>query len=126
MKIPHIALVVALLATSGAAIAQDAPNNARCLLLANAFANQAKDANQQKLAEASIYFYLGRIGGQPTTAQLKATLDAQAKTLNDSNAGPLMNDCVKAVQAKIELMQSLSAQQPQQAKPKPPANPQGR
>ena len=124
MKIAHIALAAALFATSGAATAQSA-TDARCLVLANAFANQAKDATQQKLAEDSIYFYLGRISGQPTTAQLKAALDTQAKTLNDNNAGTLMGECVKAVQVKVQLMSSLAAQQPQAPATKP-TNPQGR
>jgi hypothetical protein len=122
MKATHIALAATLMAASGTAAAQSA-NDARCLLLANAFANQSKEANQQKLAEDSIYFYLGRINGQPTTAQIKAALDAQAKSITDANAGALMGDCVKAVQMKVQLLQSLAAQQ-QPAKP--PANPQGR
>ena len=122
MKAIHITLAAALLTTSGAAAAQSA-NDARCIILANAFAGQSKDANQQKLAEDSLYFYLGRINGQPTTAQMKAVMDAQAKTLTDANAGTLMGECVKAVQAKVQLLQTLAAQsQPS----KPPANPPGR
>ena len=127
MKAIPIALAAALLATSGAAAAQSA-NDARCILLANAFGNQTKDATQQKLAEDSLYFYLGRISGQPTAAQMKAAFDAQAKTLNDSNAGTLMGECVKAVQAKVQLLQTVAAQS--QPAPAPqatkPSNPQGR
>ena len=59
--------------------------------------------------------------GQPTSAQFKAALDAQSKTLTDATAGNLMGECVKAVRAKVELLQTLAAPQP-----KPPANPQGR
>ena len=122
MRVTHLALAAAFLATSGAAAAQSA-NDARCIVLATAFANQSKDANQQKIAEDSLYFYLGRISGQPTTAQFKAALDAQSKTLTDATAGNLMGDCVKAVQAKVQLLQSLA---PPPAQTKPPANPQGR
>jgi hypothetical protein len=120
MKLAPLALAAALLATSTAATAQSA-TDARCILLANAFAAQSKDTNQRKLAEDSLYFYLGRINGQPTAAQMKSVMDAQAKTLTDANAGTLMGECVKAVQAKVQLLQTLAAQQP-----KPPANPQGR
>jgi hypothetical protein len=116
---PRILCAAALLATSGAAAAQSA-NDARCVLLTSAFAQQSKDATQQKVAEDSLYFYLGRIDGQPTTAQMKAVLDAQAKTITDANSGALMGDCVKAVQAKVQLLQSVGAQQAK------PANPQGR
>ena len=124
MKIVTLALAGALLATSGAAAAQSA-TDARCIVLSNAFAGQSKDANQQKIAEDTLYFYLGRISGQPTAAQMKAAMDAQAKTLTDATAGAQMGECVKAVQAKVQLLQTLAAQsQPQTAKP--PANPQGR
>ena len=119
MKIAHIALAASLLATGSAATAQSA-TDARCLLLSNAFAKSAKDPNAQKIAEDSIYFYLGRIGGQPSTAQMKALFDQQDKTISAANAGTLMGECVKAVQAKVQLLQSLA----QQAKP--PAQPQGR
>jgi hypothetical protein len=123
MKSTHLALAAILLATSTAAAAQSA-NDARCIVLATTFASQSKDANQQKMAEDTLYFYLGRIAGQPTTAQMKAVMDAQSKTLTDANAGNLMGECAKAVQAKVQLLQTLSAQ-PQPAT-KPPANPQGR
>ena len=132
MKITtNIALAAALLATSATASAQSA-TDARCLVLSNAFAQQTKDANQQKLAEDTIYFYLGRINGQPTAAQLKTILDQQAKTITNATAGAQMGDCVKAVQTKVELLQSLSqsaqppAQSPAQPQAKPPAQPQGR
>lgn len=125
MKIARIALAAILVATSAAATAQSA-TDARCIVLATAFANQSKDANQQKLAEDSLYFYLGRISGQPSTAQFKAALDAQGKTISDANAGTLMGDCVKAVQAKVQLLQTLAAQSPPPAPATKPTNPQGR
>ncbi|HLO19101.1 MAG TPA: hypothetical protein VK192_01240 [Sphingomicrobium sp.] len=115
MKTIHIALAAALVVTGGAAAAQTA-SDAQCILVSNAFANGSKDANQQKTAEASLYFYLGRIGNQMTGSQLKALLDQQAKTLTDQNAGATMNKCVQAIQTKVQLLQSLSK----------PAQPQGR
>ena len=123
MKAIHAGVAAALLAAGSAATAQSA-TDARCIVLATAFANQSKDANQQKLAEDSLYFYLGRINGQPTTPQFKAALDAQSKTLTDANAGTLMGECVKAVQAKVQLLQTLAT--PPAPATKPPANPQGR
>ena len=125
MKIRTIALAAALVGSCGAATAQSAATDARCIVLSTAFANQSKDANQQKVAEDSLYFYLGRLNGQPNTAQFKALLDAQEKTITDANAGQLMGDCVKAVQVKVQLLQSLAAAPPAAAT-KPPANPQGR
>jgi hypothetical protein len=132
MKTVHLTLAAAaLLATSGSAVAQSA-TDARCILLANAFAGQSTDAKQQKVAEDTLYYYLGRIAGTPTAAQMKAALDQQGKTITDANAGPLMNDCVKPVLAKVEVLQSLSTESKPtpQAKPapqaQPPAQPEGR
>lgn len=121
MKPLSISIAAALLATSGAAAAQSA-TDAQCILVSNAFASQSKDANQQKAAEASVYFYLGRIGGQMTPTQLKALLDQQSKTITEKNAGETMNKCVAAIQSKVQMLQSIA--NPPQAKK--PAQPEGR
>lgn len=120
MKPLSIALAAVLLATSGASAAQSA-TDARCIVLAAGFANRAKDANQQKIAADSLYFYLGRVDGQPNSAQFKAALDAQAKTITDANAATLMAECVAAVKTKVQLLQSIAT-----PSAKAPANPQGR
>jgi hypothetical protein len=133
MKVAQLALAAALLTASAAATAQSA-TDARCILLANAFASQSKDANQQKIAEDTLYFYLGRINGAPTAAQMKAVMDQQGKTLTNANAPTLMSECVKPVEAKVELLQAVAAQSrpapqaqpPAQPAPKPPGQPNGR
>lgn len=111
MKSLRIALAASLLVTGAAASAQSA-TDARCILLSSAYAKQTQDANAQKLAEASFYFYLGRIGGQATAAQLKTLLDAQAKTLTDATAPGLMNACAKEFQAKVQLLQGVGSPPP--------------
>lgn len=116
MKATQLALAASLLASGTAAAAQTA-TEARCIILSNAFAKQAKDADAQKLAEASLYFYLGRIAGQPTTAQMKAVMDQQAKTITRANAGPLMRDCALPVQSKVALLESLNGPPEQAATP---------
>jgi hypothetical protein len=121
MKGLRIALATALLMTGHVASAQTA-NDAQCIVVSNAFASQTKDANQQKAAEAVLYFYLGRIGSQLTSAQLKALLDKQSATITEANAGTTMNKCFAALQAKIQLLQGLA----QPAQPAKPAKPQGR
>jgi len=125
MSVIRIAAAAALLTLSGTAAAQSA-TEARCIILANIYAKQAPDENAKKLAEASLYFYLGRMTGQPTAAQLKAALDQQAKTLTDATAATQMGECVKPVRDKVLLLQSLSPQQPAQQPTKPPAKPEGR
>ena len=111
MKVISIAAAAALLATSSAAAAQSA-NDARCLLLSSAYAKETQDGNAQKLAEASFYFYLGRIAPAATAAQLKALFDQQSKTLTDAAAPGLMNACAKEFQTKVEMLSSLSGPPP--------------
>jgi hypothetical protein len=120
MKAVSIAIAAALLATSGAAAAQTA-SDAQCLVVSNAFATQAKDPKQKGIAEASVYFYLGRIGSQMTAPQLKTLLEAQSKTLTQANAGPTMNKCAAAIQAKVNMLESLAPAKPAAAKPAQPA-----
>jgi hypothetical protein len=125
MKALNIALAAALLASGGAASAQSS-TDIQCLVVANAFAGQAKDANAQKVAEAAVFFYLGRIGNL-TPAQLKTQLDAQTKTLNNQNAGPTMQRCAAGVQTKVQLLQGAApaaAAKPAAAAAKP--SPTGR
>lgn len=121
MKALNLALAAALLTTGGAASAQS-PTDVQCIVVANAFAGQAKEANAQKVAEAAVFFYLGRVGNL-TSAQLKAQIDAQTKTLNNQNAGPTMQKCAAGVQSKVELLQSAApaapAAKPAAAKPSP-------
>src|SRR4051794_39360567 len=107
MKFLTISIAAALLTASGAASAQTA-TDAGCILVSNAFAKNSKDDNAKKLAEASLYFYLGRIGNTATAPQLKALFDQQAKTIDEKSAPVLMNACVKTFQSKMDLMQSLS------------------
>jgi hypothetical protein len=118
MTATRFLIAAALLMTGGAASAQSA-SDAQCFILSNAFAQQAKEPNDQKAAEVAVYFYLGRIGAQETAAQLKSLFEAQAKTITEANAGTLMNACIKNVQDKMQLVQSLSPAKPAEAKPKP-------
>lgn len=126
MKAIHFAIAVAVLVTSGSAATAQSANDARCILLANVFAGDSKDAKQQKIAEDTLYFYLGRIAGEPSAAQMKAAFDQQGKTITDANAGPLMNDCVKPVLAKVQVLQSLSTGSKAAPQAQSPAKPQGR
>jgi hypothetical protein len=123
MNATRILIAAALLAGGGAASAQSA-TDAQCLLLSNAFAQQAKEPQDQKAAEVAIYFYLGRIGNQETAAQLKTLLDAQTKTITQTNAGTLMDACMKNVQSRMQLVQSLSPKQPDAKQPAAPTQPE--
>ena len=119
MRLIRTLAAIALIAPAAAAPAQSA-TDARCIVLSNVFSKEGKDEPAKRLAEASLYFYLGRLNTVPTAGQLKTALDSAVATLTDANAGTLMAECVKPVQARIQVLSELS----QQAKPKP--QPQGR
>ena len=128
MKFSHIAIGAALLAPASSVTAQTA-TDANCILVANAFAKNSKDANEQKAAEAALYFYLGRVKDSETGPQLKALFDSSSKTLSNANAGTTMQACMKTFQGKIMLLQSLApAQAAQPAQPASPTQkkPEGR
>jgi hypothetical protein len=108
MKALPILAATALLATGSAATAQSA-SDLQCIVVSNAYAAQAKEPRAQKVAQASVYFYLGRIANSMTAAQLKAGLEAQAKTLTDASAPGIMNNCAAAIQAKVTMLESLAA-----------------
>ena len=59
-----------------------------------------------------------------TAAQLKALLDAQSRTLNNQNAPGIMNQCAAAIQAKVDMLESIGGQG--KAAPAKPAQPPGR
>jgi hypothetical protein len=108
MKIIRIlAATAALFVTTGAAAAPSA-NDARCVVLSNVYASDATDPKAQKVAEASFYFYLGRIG-PATAAEIKTMFEQQGKTITDATAGGLMDGCVKEFQARLQLIQSLGS-----------------
>lgn len=117
MKLIRIALAAALLVTSGAAAAQSA-TDASCIIASNAYARTSKDEKGQKLAQASLYFYLGRISNSTTPAQLKTLLEQQIKTMTEATLGTLMNSCAKELQGKIQMLESISEP--------PPKKPEGR
>jgi hypothetical protein len=119
MKLAHIAIAAALIAPAG--------TDARCILVANAFSKNSKDANSAKAAEAASYFYLGRVSEGMSAAQLKALFEAASKGLTNENAGSTMEACVKPIQARITMLQSIS-QSSQAAQPASPTQkkPEGR
>lgn len=88
------------------------PTTAGCLLVSNAFANSATDDKDRTLAKASLYFFMGRVENGTTAAQLKAAFAQQEKLINNGNAGEVMNACLKLVQAKSDLLQSVAEDQP--------------
>ena len=111
MKLIPIAVAAALLVSGSEAAAQSA-SDVQCIILSNVFAKNTKDAKAQQLAESAFYFYIGRLPDSVTAAQLKPIVEAQEKAITDATAGPAMNNCVKAIQAKVQMLQRLSPPAP--------------
>lgn len=86
---------------------------AGCLLVSNAFANSATEDKDRTIARAAVYFFMGRIENGTTGAQLKAAFAAQEKVINNANAAQVMNACLQLVQAKSDLLASISEERPQ-------------
>lgn len=100
-----------LLFSTGAAA--QAPADVRCLVLSNAFAQGGSTAELKRAAQSSAFFYLGKIDGRWSDAQLRSALVEQAKSIKPANAGAEMQDCVRRMQASAVKLQSLA--------PRPPA-----
>lgn len=100
----------AIFAATAPARAETSDEDVRCLLASNFFAKADKDANRRQVASLAVFYYLGRIDGRLSPDQMKAQLVAQAKTLNPSNAGPVMTECAKRVQEKGAALQALGQQ----------------
>ncbi len=100
-------MATASIAVVAAPASAQPTNDVRCLLASNFFMKAAKDEKVRRLAEAAMYFYLGRIQGRLNATQLKAALAREQKALNAANAGPTMNNCTKNMQVSAELLQRI-------------------
>lgn len=88
-------------------LAQSA-GDVRCLLLSNAFAQNASNAEAKKAGLSGALFYLGRIDGRWNDAQLRAAIDQQRKSLRADKAGPEMRVCMQKVEASYNRLQSVA------------------
>lgn len=122
MKIFSAAVAAILLTAATAASAQSA-TDVRCVLLSKGFAVGGPDAQGRQLAQEALYFYMGRVSPSLSEAQLKAQLDQQYKTINDTNDGQLMGECIKNFRAGLERFDAVLGPAKTATKP---AKPEGR
>lgn len=92
-----------LLASSVPAFAQEA-SDARCFVASNLFVKAGDEKSKEAAARAG-FFYLGRLRGTPS--QVEAAIAAQARTLNAQNASTVMQQCARAVEAKMQELQAI-------------------
>jgi hypothetical protein len=91
------------------------PTTAGCLLVSNLVAKHATEAKDRDLAQSAFYFFIGRLGDRTTPDQLKSAFQAQERLIKAATVSPLMNACLRQMQQKLQMIQSVG-QQLQQAK----------
>jgi hypothetical protein len=92
---------------SSPSLAQSA-TDARCLVLSYAFARSGSTPDVKKAAQSTALFYLGKIDGRFSDAQLRATLVEQQKTIVVAKAGPDMQGCVRRMQESEKKLQAAA------------------
>lgn len=91
------------------------PTTLNCLLASNVFVQKETDPKQRTLALQTLYFYLGRVEPQTSPLQFKGAIKRTADALKGVSAAPLMNACVRELQSKAEMFQTVG-QELQQGK----------
>lgn len=110
MRFMFAAAGAALILASVPAAAQGADEDVRCLLASNLFTKAEKDPTKREIAVLSSYFYLGRVDGRLSGAQLGAAMKAQAPTITPDRAGAIMTACAKRMQGAGLAIRTLGKQ----------------
>jgi hypothetical protein len=100
---------VAILSVSTDTSAQNI-SNVGCLLASNMVAQKVKEPKAKQVAEASAYYYLGRLDPAVTPEQLRQAFMREQKALMGKNAGVLMRACVGRIQERAAMVQRVSQQ----------------
>ena len=101
------ALVLAGGLIGGQALAQGADEDVKCMIASNIFVKAETDQAKRQVAVLSSYFYLGRVDGRLSGAQLSAALKSQAGAITPQTAGPIMTACAKRLQSTAAAMQTM-------------------
>ncbi len=94
------------------------PTTGGCLLVSNLVAKHATEAKDRDLAQSAFYFFAGRIDERTSPDQLKSAFQQQGRLIKASNVSALMNACLREMQPKLQMIQTVG-QQLQQAAAQP-------
>jgi hypothetical protein len=108
MKISKIAAALLLLTASAPVFAQSVPDDARCLVLSNAFAKGATDTRARQAAAQSMIFYLGRLDGRAAPRVIADAMRAQSDKIDPKTASSEMNACAGRVGHAMQAIQALT------------------
>ena len=120
-RILGIGAALAAMTLAAPLAAQSADSDVRCLLASNVFVQQEKDPARKQLALAAQAFYLGRLDARISNEQLKAAMQAQAKSMTFASLPATMNDCVKRLAQKGMALRAMGG--PPAAPPSPAKKP---
>lgn len=110
MKKHRLALwpaAAALMLAASPAAAQNINQDVRCLMVSNLFSVAAKDPKARQLAAIAGFFYLGRLDGRLTDAQLEARIKSEQASLTNANAGSTMQRCGEYMQQRGKALQTI-------------------
>ena len=107
MRRSTLIVLAAILGSIAGPAASQAADDVQCLMVSNFFAKSASDANARKVAEATTYYFLGRVAGRMSESQLRASLASQQNALKRANMSLLMQRCARTVRVSAEQVQTL-------------------
>lgn len=93
-------------ALASPAAAQSA--DVKCLLVSNLYSKASTDAKARQVAEVAKYYYLGRIHGRMSEAQLKAQIVSMQKSVTAATSGEAMSSCARAMQTAAATIQRVA------------------
>ena len=108
MRLVTFAAMAAALGSVGPLQAQTVDQDVKCLMVSNIFSQTEKDEGKRRVATTAALFYLGRVDARVAGPQLRAAMEAQAKTINPASAGPTMTECARTMQGKMAALQAMS------------------
>jgi hypothetical protein len=81
----------------------------RCLVLSNAFAASATQADARKAAQSATLFFAGKVTGERNDARLRALVSQQRAALTKARAGTEMKACVQQMQTSLRRLTALGS-----------------
>lgn len=80
-------------------------DDVKCLVLSSAFGAKGSTEEAKKVAQSAAFFYMGRIDGRLTDAQIRTAVALEQKALKAASAGVAMKACAKKMHDSAQKLQ---------------------
>ncbi len=107
MNIAKFAAGLILVGAVSPAAAQSVPQDVRCLMISNLYAQASNDQRARQVALESLLFFTGRLDGRADARTITNTMRAQAATINPATSAPEMNTCNQRVARSRQAIQVM-------------------